>query len=108
MATWQDIVGEAARTPPSKQKVALLQEAVDAADAINEVEGAFDTRMLLIETTYYVGDPIAALAAFAWCVARRDEEPERFATILRDFMDTTEPAHLDPTAWREMLLGTAS
>jgi len=38
----------------------------------------------------------------------QSEEPERFAAVLRDFMDTTDAAQLDPAAWREMLLGTAS
>jgi pimeloyl-ACP methyl ester carboxylesterase len=36
------------------------------------------------------------------------EEPERFAEVLRDFMESTEPAHLDAASWRAMLTDRAS
>ena len=38
----------------------------------------------------------------------QSEEPERFAEVLRDFMETTQPAHLDAASWRAMLTDRAS
>jgi pimeloyl-ACP methyl ester carboxylesterase len=35
------------------------------------------------------------------------DDPQRFLDVLLDFLDTTEPARVDPEAWQEMLKGGA-
>jgi hypothetical protein len=32
------------------------------------------------------------------------EDPDRFAEVLRDFMETTEPTEADPAGFRELLV----
>jgi hypothetical protein len=60
-------------------KVALLEEAVRLADAHNDDELGFRARLELITAATFGGAPDVAMVAFAWCVARADAEPERFA-----------------------------
>lgn len=79
MSEWQDAFDEACGMPHGRARMRALREALDRADAVNEVDGGFRIRLAIIETAYYSGDPVPALAAFAWCRARMDEEPERFA-----------------------------
>ena len=59
-------------------QIALLEEAVQIADAHNDVELGYEVRQYLINAATFGGSPDIALVAFAWCVARYDEDPESF------------------------------
>lgn len=79
MAEWDDLRDEAQRMPFSKARTATLLQAIDRADAAVAEDAAFDLR---IETAWAAdrsGEPLVGLAAFAWCRAKLDADPERFA-----------------------------
>jgi hypothetical protein len=59
-------------------QVALLEEAVQIADAHNDVDLAYEVRHYLIDAATFGGSPDIALVAFAWCVSRADEDSQRF------------------------------
>ena len=59
-------------------QVATVEEAVQLADMCGEEHLAFRARKRLIECTIFSGFPEKTLVAFAWCLGRCDEDPERF------------------------------
>lgn len=79
MSEWDDLAEEVQRSPWSKQSLALLHRAIDLADVAGADEDAFRLRMRVVRRAHLVAEPIAALTAFAWCQARFDADPDRFA-----------------------------
>src|ERR1044071_1376222 len=60
-----------------KRKTELLEEAVREADADNLDDLAYDARMKLLPAANWSGDVDKMLVAFAWCVAKFDEDPTK-------------------------------
>jgi tetratricopeptide (TPR) repeat protein len=79
VSEWDDLVDEVERSPWSKQSLALLHRAIDLADVAGADEDAFRLRMRVVRDASHVAEPVAALTAFAWCQARFDADPDRFA-----------------------------
>src|SRR5262245_34062754 len=73
------LLSTAALLPKDSAKLAHLQEAVQLADACNDVSAAFQARLELIRAATFSGYPEKALVAFAWCLAQADKTPARFA-----------------------------
>ena len=59
-------------------RVELFERAVRIADTHNDLDLAFQMRMDLIEAATFGGMPEVSLVAFAWCLAKSDENPDRF------------------------------
>jgi hypothetical protein len=75
-------------------QIALLEEAVQIADAHNDVDLGYEVRQYLIDAATFGGSPDISLVAFAWCVARYDEDPDSF-----------DP---EPLYWRYKWIATAA
>lgn len=59
-------------------RVELFERAVRIADTHNDLDLTFQMRMELVEAATFGGMPEVSLVAFAWCLAKSDEDPERF------------------------------
>ncbi|HEY7156773.1 MAG TPA: hypothetical protein VH575_22585 [Gemmataceae bacterium] len=72
------LLAEADRLPLSAAKLAVLQEAVHLADAHNEIDLAIEARrpLMFVARNLLRGDILTA--AFTWCLAHYDREPQRF------------------------------
>jgi hypothetical protein len=68
----------AAELPDGPVKVALLEEAVALADERGDVEAGYEARESLLDAGVMAGRGDLILAHYAWCLARFDEEPDRF------------------------------
>lgn len=73
-----ELMAEASDLPPGTLKVTLLEEAVQVADTLNDVELAYQARNKLIDAGIFSGRPDVALVAFSWCLAQFDRTPDRF------------------------------
>ncbi len=60
------------------KRVQLLEEAVHLADGHDEPDAGFRSRLALMRAAVFAGRPDLLLAAFAWCLAAHDRDPERF------------------------------
>lgn len=60
-------------------QVMLLEQAVQLADAANDVATAFELRNELIDAAMFTGFPEKVLVAFAWNLAQADRTPEQFS-----------------------------
>ena len=72
------LVAQARGMAYSPTKVALLEEAVQGADALQDLDLAFAVRVHLVDAGVFSGMAERALVAFAWCLAQSDRDPERF------------------------------
>lgn len=63
---------------PIQESRAALHRAADTADAENDLDLAHEIRLRLISNSHGTMDPLPMMAAFGWCLARHDEDPERF------------------------------
>jgi tetratricopeptide (TPR) repeat protein len=72
----EQLMDEASELPHSPAQVAVLEEAVRIADSLNNVDASVRTRMELVTAATFSGADEKALVAFAWILARFDEEPE--------------------------------
>lgn len=73
-----DLISEAEDLGYGPTRVALLDEAVRSADALNDLELSYYARKKLIDATTALGDYRKALVAFSWCLAQTDDDSERF------------------------------
>ncbi len=62
----------------SPTKVAILEQAVQLADSLADLEEGYSLRQELIEAATFGGVDDRALVAFAWCLAQSDKDPDRF------------------------------
>jgi hypothetical protein len=69
---------KASELPHGPAQVALLEEAVQLADSINDVVLAFRVRNDLMTAATFSGRPDIMLVAFSWCLAQYDRNPEQF------------------------------
>ncbi|MBI3410378.1 MAG: hypothetical protein HY040_18730 [Planctomycetes bacterium] len=73
-----DLLCEAEGLPHGPAKVALLEEAVQLADSLNDLDLGFEARNGLMEAANFSGRPDIILVAFTWCLAQYDRDRERF------------------------------
>jgi tetratricopeptide (TPR) repeat protein len=69
---------EASRSPRGHVQVQLLTEAVRVADSTRDLDTMFECRLELIEAATSGGRGEQIFAAFAWCLAQYEADPERF------------------------------
>jgi hypothetical protein len=74
----EDLLDKAWNMPEGDAKIGLLLEAVQFADALGDIEVAFDIRNDLMEAANAWGRPEHELVAFAWCLAQFDANPKEF------------------------------
>ena len=72
----EQLMDEAWELPHSPAQVAVLEEAVRIADSLNNVDASVGTRMELVTAATFSGADEKALVAFAWVLAKFDEDPE--------------------------------
>jgi len=60
------------------EKAILIEQAVQLADAHNEIELAYNARQELVKACYFSGQPDKAIVAFSWCLAQHDKHPGKF------------------------------
>ncbi|MBC7856845.1 MAG: hypothetical protein IAF94_25725 [Pirellulaceae bacterium] len=73
-----ELQSEAWGLEASPAKVAILEQAVQLADSLQDVSEGYNVRQQLIEAATFGGMEDRALVAFSWCLARSDKEPDRF------------------------------
>jgi hypothetical protein len=76
---------EAFSLPDGAARLALLEEAVQVADAAQDVEQGFYLRKDLMSSAEFSGRPDMMLVAFSWCLAQADKDPERFDLPLWEY-----------------------
>lgn len=74
----EDLMQEAQTMPNSEAKLALLERAASMADSLDETSLGIDTRFDLMDVATFFGHAEKLLVAYAWCLARYDENPEHF------------------------------
>ena len=73
-----ELRSRAGELPYGSAQVALLEEAVELADSMNDEELAYETRQELMQAASFSGRPDILLIAFSWCLARLDRDPDEF------------------------------
>ena len=68
--------GEADAAPNGNAKVELWQEAVRAADTLQDDELAFQARMELTNAAQFSGRADVSFVSFSWCLAYADRHPD--------------------------------
>src|SRR5690349_10358828 len=77
-AQFDELIAEADGLPPGPAQLAVLEQAVRLADTLNDVDLGFEARSDLMDAALGVGRGDLLSVAFAWCLAKYDEHPERF------------------------------
>ncbi len=77
--TYYALLRRARTLPHGKSQVDLLEEATKLADTHQDDDRAFSARVELTSDATFSGFPERALVAFAWCRARCEKDPQRFA-----------------------------
>ena len=68
----------ASALPNGPTRVAMLEEAVQLADSIQDLDLAYALRKELMEAGTFSGRSDVMLVAFSWCLAQFDRNPDRF------------------------------
>ena len=64
--------------PAGAARVALAEQAIRLADALDDPDLAFDARMTATEAYQRGGEPARTFVTFAWCLAEFDRHPDRY------------------------------
>ncbi|MCL2490454.1 MAG: hypothetical protein FWF36_07015 [Propionibacteriaceae bacterium] len=75
----ETLLAEEQRLWYGPQQRAVIDEAVALADEIGDEDLQFKARMALTNCAVMTGDTDAQLSSFAWCLAKNDQDPARFA-----------------------------
>ena len=70
------VADQAEDAPKGPAKVELWQQAVAAADTLNNETLGYEARMRLTDAAQFSGRPDVAFVAFSWCLAYSDRHPE--------------------------------
>ena len=73
-----ELQANASDLPHGQAQVALLEEAVQLADSVNDVDLAYRVRDDLMTAATFSSRPDILLIAFSWCLAQYDRNPQRF------------------------------
>ncbi len=71
-------LAQRAMREPLEQRRATLMQAIAAADSDQDTDLGYRMRMRYISASHNAPDSLNMIASFGWCVARHDEDPERF------------------------------
>ncbi|MEJ3749554.1 hypothetical protein WEI85_40630 [Actinomycetes bacterium KLBMP 9797] len=74
-----DLMRRANTMPFGAAKTAVVEEAVRCADAADDVDLGFATRMELVNAYQYGAEPGKSFVPFSWCLAAYDADPNRHA-----------------------------
>ena len=74
----EDLLFEAGDFDHGPVQLAILERAVDLADAHNDLDSSFEARSRLVESASFSGRPDVAMVAFSWMIATYDAHPGRF------------------------------
>ncbi len=72
----EELCEQARVVPRSRVRVALIEEAIQLADAHRLADRAYSLRKWLVEETTLNGQGEKALVAFSWCLAHADRDPD--------------------------------
>jgi hypothetical protein len=72
------MVAEANRLGNCSTKVNLLESAIQIADSHGDITEGFSLRTELISAATFSGYGEKALVAFSWCLAKYDQDPQKF------------------------------
>jgi len=64
--------------PVGPEERDLIDQAIRLAEEQRDDRGAYLARMRLTSSAHMSGDTDALFSSFAWCIARNEEDPERF------------------------------
>lgn len=65
-------------TPVGPEERAMIDEAIRLAEEAGDERSAYFARMRLTSSAHMSGDTDAMFSSFAWCIARNEQDPERF------------------------------
>ena len=65
--------------PRSPLRMELVEQAVAVADSLNDILAGFMMRQELMTEACFGGHPDKLLAAFSWCLAQADKDPQSFS-----------------------------
>jgi hypothetical protein len=74
----RELVDEANQLGHCSTQVNLLESAIQIADAHGDIEKGFWLRTELISSATFSGYGEKALVAFSWCLAKYDQDPQKF------------------------------
>lgn len=74
-----DLLHEAHELPHGPVRLELAQSACRMAETIGDSEAIFDARRRLAAAAIFAGHAEIATSNFSWCLAKFEEEPDRFA-----------------------------
>lgn len=77
---YNELLLESFGLPNGPAKVAVLEEAVRAADAAGDLDDGYRCREYLLDAAVSSGRGDLLLAHYAWCLAQHDAHPDRFNT----------------------------
>lgn len=72
-----ELIKEASHAPDRAEQFALLQEAVRAADLLNDEEAGYQARYQLLNAAQEITDGVTMLTTFSWLLAYADRYPEK-------------------------------
>lgn len=72
------ILAQASGMSDGPTKIEVIQEAVRLADAANNVDAGFHTRLALQEAALTCGSADILLVAYTWCLSQAEKQPNRF------------------------------
>ena len=86
--------------------MALIEEAIRIADVLNDVPLSFEARRELMEVANRAGYPDQLLVSFSWCLARADEDPQRFdmRQLLTHYRSVLHSLYVFPQVSAEQVL----
>ncbi|MEM7553590.1 MAG: hypothetical protein AAF378_05735, partial [Cyanobacteria bacterium P01_A01_bin.84] len=104
------LVKQAKSLKDSPTKVNLLESAIQIADACGDIEEGFWIRKSLIEAATFSGCVEKALIAFPWCLAKCEQEPDKFSekSLLWEYKWICEHLPNFPQISREQIQNTLS
>lgn len=73
-----ELMSRADGMPYGAAKTTVVEEAVRYADAADDLDLSFATRMELVNAYQYGAEPGKSFVPFSWCLSTYDEDPKRF------------------------------
>lgn len=73
---YDDLIAKSYNVPPGRERIAVLEELINLADANQEAEISYGARRDLIEEANHSGFPDKAIVAFSWCLNQFDKNPQ--------------------------------
>ena len=77
-----ELMNAARYLPHGPTRIAAYERAIAAADADHDVDAGFRAREQHLQACAFGGAADRGIVSFAWCLARHDEEPDRFNNML--------------------------